>query len=83
MVMLDFALPEIEAGACAATIRAAPRREKLGAACSLRRSLELVLVVGAARSNRLLSATKGLVDIPLEIILKEGKGPYKPGEVLL
>jgi hypothetical protein len=29
------------------------------------------------------SAAKGLVDILLEIILKEGEGPDKPGEVLL
>src|SRR5690348_16506502 len=41
----------------------------------LRRSLELVLVVGAARRERLLGAAKGLVDILLEIILKEGEGP--------
>ena len=49
----------------------------------LRRNLELVLVVGAARRERLLGAAKGLVDILLEIILKEGEGPDKPGEVLL
>ena len=49
----------------------------------LRRSLELVLVVGAARCEQLLGAAKGLVDILLEIIRKEGEGPDKPGEVLL
>ena len=49
----------------------------------LRRSLKLVLVVGAARRERLIGATEGLVDILLEIILKEGEGPDKPGEVLL
>ena len=49
----------------------------------LRRSLELVLVVCAARRERVLGAAKGLVDILLEIILKEGEGPDKPGEVLL
>lgn len=59
------------------------RRERLGAACSLRRSLELVLVVGAARRERRFGAAKGVVDILLEIILKEGEGPDKPGEVLL
>jgi hypothetical protein len=37
---------------------------------ALRRSLELVLVVGAARRERLLGATEGLVNILLEIILK-------------
>ena len=41
----------------------------------LRRSLELVLVVGAARRERLLGAAKGLVDILLEITLKEGDRP--------
>ena len=50
---------------------------------ALRRSLELVLVVGAARRERLLGATEGLVDILLEIILKKGEGPDKPGEILL
>ena len=50
---------------------------------ALRRSLELVLVVGAARRERLLGATEGLVDILLEIVLKEGEGPDKPGEILL
>ena len=53
------------------------------AACSLGRSLELVLVVGAARCEQLLGTARGLVDIFLEIILKEGVGPDKPGKVLL
>jgi hypothetical protein len=50
---------------------------------ALRRSLELVLVVGAARREQLLGATEGLVNILLEIILKKGEGPDKPGEILL
>ena len=58
----------------------------LGAGASaalIRVKLELVLVVGAARREQLLGAAKGLVDILLEITLKEGEGPDKPGEVLL
>ena len=49
---------------------------------ALRRSLELVLVVGAARRERLLGATEGLVDILLEIILKKGEGPARHGRPL-
>ena len=50
---------------------------------ALWRNFQLVLVVGAARRERLLGAAKGLVDILLEIILEEGEGPDEPGEILL
>ncbi len=48
-----------------------------------RQSLELVLVVGAARCKRLLGAAESLLDILPEIGIEDREGAGEAGEVLL